>query len=163
MSGSENINSVLAPEEFEDLLDQWGAELAYWDPDKAAAARRLLAASEDARALLKRSQSFDHVLRQRTSLKASAEFRARILADAEVFAVPEKGEHDELSELVASLWPFGPVWRPAAGLIAAGFLGVIIGTTNLVQPADSVIAGAALTEEVISLAQLAGTDLEDVE
>ena len=160
MSGSENNNSAMALEEFEKLLDQWGAELAYWEADKAAAARRLLAASEPAKALLKRFQTLDGLLQQGPVMAASPELKARVVADAVAMTGTENGE---LAELIASLWPFGPVWRPAAGLIAAAFLGVIIGTTNLVQPAESAIAGAALTEEVISLAQMAGSDLEDVE
>ena len=157
------MSDSLNLEEFEAMLDQLGPELAYWELPKADAGRRLLAASAPARALLKRARSLDNLLRPGSALTASSALRQRILADAEMLSRPEK---TELGELMTSLWPFGPVWRPAAGLVTAAVFGVVVGATNLTQPldpVDSVIAGAALTEEVISLAQLAGSELEDVE
>lgn len=154
------MSDSLKLEDFSAMLDQLGPELAYWDVAKADAGRRLLAASVEARALLKRAQSLDNLLRPGPALKASAGLRQRILADAQISSPPEKSE---LGELMASIWPFGPFWRPAAGLVTAAVFGVIIGTTDLTQPSDATITGAGLTEEVISLAQLASGDLEDAE
>ena len=57
-------------------------------------------------------------------------------------------------ELLHSLWPFGPLWRPAAGLGLAALIGVAVGLGGL--PGQAVVDPAqALAEEVLVLASAA--------
>jgi hypothetical protein len=71
-----------------------------------------------------------------------AGLRARILA-----AAPEQGWRG----IVAALWPFGPVWRPAAGLAAMACLGIFIGLSDAVSLPTDVTVNGALSEDVQSL------------
>ncbi len=71
-----------------------------------------------------------------------AGLRARILA-----AAPEQGWRG----LVAALWPFGPVWRPAAGLVAIACLGIFIGLSDALSLPNDVTVNGALSEDVQSL------------
>lgn len=51
-------------EQFKDGLDQYGGDLDRWPPEAAAAARRLLAVSPTAQALLDETAEIERVLRE---------------------------------------------------------------------------------------------------
>ena len=79
------------------------------------------------------------LLRDNPPPLASPELKARILADFDQKADPS---------LLAALWPFGAVWRPAAGLIAAGvpalaFAAAHFVATVFLAPAAFSFSGAA--------------------
>lgn len=87
-------------------------------------------------------QGLERLLRtQRIAVPAA--LRARILA-----AAPEQGWRG----LAAALWPFGPVWRPAVGLVAMACLGIFIGLSDAMSLPNEVTVNGALSEDVQSLA-----------
>jgi len=75
-------------------------------------------------------------------LVVSAQLCARILA-----AAPERGWRG----ILEALWPFGPVWRPAAGLAAVACLGIFLGLSDVVGAPSEVSVSGALSEDVTSL------------
>ncbi len=81
--------------------------------------------------------------------KASPELKARILAAAGGVGGPRA--------LLATLWPFGPLWRPATVLASAAVLGLGLG---LALPAGE---EASLAEDVVAMAFVSDAALEDVE
>ena len=85
----------------------------------------------------------DALLRDVRRLPVPAALTQRILA-----AAPSGGWRD----LLASLWPFGPVWRPVAALLAIAAFGIILGTTEAAKLVDEVTVNGALSEEVYALA-----------
>lgn len=87
------------------------------------------------------------VLRDARRLPVPAALSQRILA-----AAPYGGWRD----LVASLWPFGPVWRPAAALLAVAAISILLGTTDAANLVDDVSVNGALSEEVYALAFVSG-------
>jgi hypothetical protein len=127
-------------------LERYGAELAEWPPSKAAAARLLLAGSEDARAA-----RLAGTLAPTDGMTASDALRQRLLDAAQAI---NAGGGAGWRELLHSLWPFGPLWRPAAGLGLAAIIGVAVGLGGL--PGQAVVDPAqALAEEVLVLASAA--------
>jgi len=127
-------------------LERYGAGLAEWPPSKAAAARRLLAGSEDARAA-----RLAGMLAPTDGMTASDALRQRLLDAAQAI---NAGGGAGWRELLHSLWPFGPLWRPAAGLGLAAIIGVAVGLGGL--PGQAVVDPAqALAEEVLVLASAA--------
>jgi len=97
------------------------------------------------------------VLRDNPGPLASPELKARILADFDQKAGPS---------LLEALWPFGNVWRPAAGLIAAAFFGVYLGlnvdyTTLQVADADALFAEEAVILGQGDAVEIGATGLED--
>jgi hypothetical protein len=132
-------------------LERYGAGLAEWPPSKAAAARRLLAGSEDARAAHGRAARLAGMLAPNDAMTASDALRQRLLDAAPAV---NAGGGAGWRELLHSLWPFGPLWRPAAGLGLAAIIGVAFGLGGL--PGQAVVDPAqALAEEVLVLASAA--------
>jgi hypothetical protein len=86
------------------------------------------------------ARRLDAVLGQVRRLPVPRALSQRILA-----AAPAAG-------ILASLWPFGPVWRPAAYLAAAAIFGVVLGASDAVNLRGEVSISGALSEEVFVLA-----------
>ena len=80
------------------------------------------------------------VVRQVRRLPVPGALSQRILA-----AAPAAG-------ILASLWPFGPVWRPAAYLVATAIFGIMLGATDIANLRGEVSINGALSEEVFALA-----------
>ena len=99
------------------------------------------------------ARRLDALLRQTRRLTVSAALGERILA-----AAPAGGVRD----LLASLWPFGPLWPPAVGLLALAALGIFLGSTDAATLQEPVSVNGALSEEVLALT-LVGNDRGGVE
>jgi hypothetical protein len=131
------------------LADRHGGELSHWPSVEARAARSFLAVSADARAVLARAERLDRVLRTTRSHSVTVNLRECLLA-----AAPAGGWRD----LVASLWPFGPVWRPAAALAGLAMFGVFLGSSEMARLVTPASVNAAVSEEIRMVA-LSATDV----
>ena len=89
----------------------------------------------------------DAVLAEARRLPVSALLARRVLA-----AAPQGGIRD----LVASLWPFGAVWRPVGALLGIAAFGMFLGTTDAANLRDAVSINGALSEEVFRVALVSG-------
>ncbi len=138
-------------ERIEELADRHGATLAHWPREEAAMARSLLAGSDTARAVLARAKRLDEILGQSRTRSISVHLRSRLLS-----AAPECGWR----ELITSLWPFGPVWRPATALIGIALIGVSLGLTDTAALVSPVSINGALSEE-IQLIAVPATEFRD--
>ena len=139
----------MSVERLQDLADRHGAELSHWPRADASAARILLATSPEARAILARASRLDSLLSIARSHSVTVNLRERLLA-----AAPAGGWR----ELLTSLWPFGPVWRPAAALFGLALAGVFLGSTDAATLATPASVNAALSEE-ISVVALSASDV----
>jgi len=126
-------------ERIQDLADRHGPELSHWPRAEASAARAFLATSSEARAVLARAGQLDRVLRATRSHSMTVNLRERLLA-----AAPAGGWR----ELLANLWPFGPVWRPAAALLGLALVGFLLGSTEMAKLILPTSVNAALSEEI---------------
>jgi len=68
----------------------------------------------------------------------------------------------DLAELIDYLWPFGALWRPAAGLVAAAIFGIMFGVTDSLSTNGVQNADEALTEEIMAFAVEAEGQLEEL-
>lgn len=127
----------------EELADRYGATLAHWPREEACLARLLLAESSSARAVLIRANRLDEVLSQSRTRSVSVQLRSRLIA-----AAPECGWR----ELITSLWPFGPVWRPATALVGIALVGIFLGLTDAAALVSPVSINGALSEEIQQIA-----------
>lgn len=126
-------------ERITELAERCGGQLAHWPCEEASAARKLLAKSAEARAVLARANRLDDILGQARTRSVATHLRQRILA-----AAPERGWR----ELVRCLWPFGPVWRPAAALLGLALAGIFLGSTDAATLVSPVSVNGALSEEI---------------
>jgi hypothetical protein len=131
--------TAMTVDRIQDLADRHGGELSHWPLAEAGAARIFLAVSPEARIILARASRLDRVLRTARSHSVAVNLRERLLA-----AAPVGGWR----ELLASLWPFGPVWRPAAALFCVALFGVLLGSSEMAKLIRPTSVNAALSEEV---------------
>ena len=136
----------------QDLADRHGPELSHWPRAEASAARAFLATSSEARAVLARAERLDRVLGAARSHSMTVNLRERLLA-----AAPAGGWR----ELLRNLWPFGPVWRPAAALLGLALVGVLLGSTDMAKLILPTSVNAALSEEIQVVAFSAAEVLGD--
>lgn len=136
-------------ERIQDLADRHGGELSHWPVAEAGAARALLATSAEARAILVRANRLDRVLSTARGHSVTNNLRERLLAGAPVGG---------WRELLVSLWPFGPVWRPAAALFGLALIGVTLGSSEMAKLVVPASVNAALSEE-IRIVALSATDV----
>ena len=77
----------------------------------------------------------DHLIGGLEPRKASPQLKARILAAAGAATGP--------GALLAALWPFGPLWRPATVLASAAVLGLALGLAVPASVAQLELVAAA--------------------
>lgn len=111
---------------FLELVDAYGAEPGRWPERERAGALALLATSPEARAACREAAKLDGLLDELPAYRPSAVVAARILATVPAAQVRRGGP---LTAFWRSLWPSGPIWRPAGGLAAAALLGLAVGLT----------------------------------
>jgi hypothetical protein len=114
--------SEMTTERVRTLIDAYGADPERWPADDRDAARRLVEADPVLSAELADAASFDELL---DALPAPAPRPALRVA---LNAIPDRARL-RWSDRLATLWPFGAPWGPAAGLVAAALFGVVIGVT----------------------------------
>lgn len=102
------------------LLSAYGADARRWPVAERSAAERLLADDPVLTAEFAEAQAFDNLLDAVPIPSPSPALRVALKA------IPDRARTGWAASL-AWLWPFGAPWHPAAGLVAAGLLGVFIG------------------------------------
>lgn len=88
----------------------------------------------------------------------SPELKAAILMSA-----PTGKSSTGFAELIEYLWPFGALWRPAAGLAMAAMFGIMMGLADPISALASVDQEDALTEEIVAFAAAADGQLEELQ
>lgn len=113
-------------EDFRELADTWGGDIARW-PEHQRAAARALAETAEGREVLARAQAFDTLLATPPAVDPA---RARRVAHAVTLQVAA------MEQPRAAPW-----WRrewllPAAGVACSGLVGVMMALTLPAAPAD---------------------------
>lgn len=109
-------------ERFKAVVETYGAREEAWPTADLPMMQRLLETSDVARSLLRQEAKFDLLLQREAGRpQASAALLGRALKSAEEI---NQGSFLKL------LWPFGSFWQPAAGMLAAACLGILLGFTT---------------------------------
>jgi hypothetical protein len=89
---------------------------------------------------------------------ASPELKAKILMSA------TGGKNNTgFAELLDYLWPFGALWRPAAGLAMAAMFGIMLGLSDPLSTTSSVDTDDTLIKEIAAFAMAADSQLENIQ
>jgi len=129
----------MTPDEFEEGLDRWGADLTRWPADAAARARACLAGTAEARRQFAAAARLDDQLRTLAAHQAPAWLATRIAA-----RTAAAGRLDRLLQ-----WFGARLWRPALLAVAVTAAGYVTGLA-VREPLSAV--DSALAEDVMSLA-----------
>jgi len=119
------------------LIEAHGADPQRWPPDERAAALALLESSPEAQALVAEARRLDALLAAvpvgDTAPAATVALRRRIVA------LPTRrdgGQSVGGGHWMLGPWSFSRLWPSAAGLAAAGLIGLVVGWTQLVPAGD---------------------------
>ena len=121
------------------LLEAYGAGPHRWPAAERDRAVELLTRSPAAQALQREAAALDRLLDQAMPPAPSPELIADILAGASA---------SPWWRWAGTLWPFGPIWKPASALALVGLLGVV---TGLLAPGEGLLLGAQLGDEIDNL------------
>ncbi len=127
----------MTPERLRRLLDAYGADAARWPSEERDRALALLRSSPALQDLRREAHELDGLLDQAALPEVDGELLADVLATA---GTPT------WSQWVGSIWPFGPVWKPALGLTTAAVMGAVLGL--VITPSAEI---AQITQEIEGL------------
>ncbi len=134
-----------------ELIAAYGSDPDRWPVEKRAAAIALLKQSFESGQAIRREAALDALLSQDVVTPADTAFRDRIER------IPGNTTTGPGS-LLRTLWPFGGLWQPAAGLAAAALFGLVTGIT---VPLEESMVVAEVTESHIDLIAAAGGMIEE--
>ena len=98
------------------VVDAFGASSDRWPAAERSALERLVISDEAAHEIVSEAGKLDFMLDQAAPPEPAPELMADILF------VPPKANW---RQVLAELWPFGPIWKPASGLAMALAFSVI--------------------------------------
>lgn len=105
-----------------ELLAAYGADAERWPEAEREPARRLAASDPGLASEIAEAAALDALLDAMPVPAPSPALRVRLKA------IPDRAPA-RWAERLSALWPFGAPWRPAAGLVAAALVGVLVGFT----------------------------------
>lgn len=109
-------------ERFKAVVETYGAREEAWPAADHEMMQRLLETSDVARSLLRQEKKFDLLLQEQSRpIVASSDLLGRVLVNAEDI---------NQGSLFRSLWPFGSLWQPAAGMAVAACIGILLGFSS---------------------------------
>lgn len=144
---------------FKQIIDSYGTSVSHWPEAEKDAALRLIVKNGDARGYTEDAALLDQVLLLLPDVEPSQQFMHSILEIAE----PKRSTIPLMEAIRTTLWPFGPIWRPASVLAVALTLGLFGGM--LFDPYGMIGLNAAEVgeEELAALTFGPEFDLEDLE
>jgi hypothetical protein len=124
------------------IIEAHGADPGRWPAEERDPAVALLETSAVARRALDDAARLDTLLAKDAAPKVSLALQSRVAA------IPER-RRSGVREIARVFWPFGAIWRPATGLVAAGVIGLIVGIGTppediAVVPGESEAYGAVI-------------------
>ena len=135
-------------ERFKEIVETYGAREEAWPADDLPMMQRLLDTSDVARSLLRQEAKIDLLLQQESRVPpASAALLGRVLTSAEEI---------NQGSFLKSLWPFGALWQPAAGMVMAACIGIFLGFAS-----PDIITGT--DEDTLNTLVFSSTSLMDLE
>ena len=135
---------------FRELADAFGSDPSKWPEQERPMALQLLEAHPTLRDVLNEAAALDFEL---DAMMAAPE-RTIAPSPAEVRAPASLN----LKGLLNTLWPFGGLWQPAAGLVAASAAGFIVGMTFTDLPTET---STMVNDQVTIVERALGADVEE--
>ncbi|MEP3112847.1 hypothetical protein [Nisaea sp.] len=135
---------------FRELADAFGGNPSKWPEHERPLALQLLEIHPALQTVLDEAETLDFEL-------------DAMMATQEITIVPSPDKVRapaglNLKGLLNTLWPFGGLWQPAAGLVAASAAGFIVGITFTDLPAET---DTTLNDQVTMIERALGADVEE--
>lgn len=105
------------------LIAAYGADPQRWPGAEREAAWRLAQADPSLASEIAGATALDALLDALPASVPSPALRVRLKS------IPDRARLG-WADRVAAFWPFGAPWRPAAGLVAAALVGIVVGFTT---------------------------------
>lgn len=151
---TDKSDATLSDDRVRALLAAYGADPDRWPAHERDAAQRRIAASPELASEVADAAALDSFLDALPTPVPSPALRAA-LKD-----IPDQAAQS-WADWHAGLWPFGAPWRPAAGLVAAAVVGIMVGiaspSTDTVTTETTSVAAYDPVADVAALASGAGT------
>lgn len=133
------------------IIAAHGAASGRWPDEEREAAVALLENSAAARQAMNDAATLDLLLAEDKPPPVSLALQSRIAA------IPEHRSRG-VFETARLFWPFGAVWRPASGLVAAAIIGLVVGIGT---PPEEISLGQAEAESYTAVIAAAGGEIEE--
>ncbi|UUX50017.1 hypothetical protein NUH88_21835 [Nisaea acidiphila] len=140
---------------FRELADAFGGNLERWPEQERDAALALLSKTPDLSPVLHASSELDALLdgfMNDAELHDTGFMRDPIL---------EQGGGFDIRGLLNSLWPFGGLWQPAAGLAVASLAGFLVGVN--IDDLSATEASTAYTDQLTIVERALGADALEID
>lgn len=108
---------------FKEIIDSYGTSVTRWPEAERDEALRVIVKDQDARRYTQAAAVLDESLDLVPAIEPSRAFLNRVVGLADSRPARASGLQG-----IRTIWPFGPIWRPAAGLAIALLLGLFAGT-----------------------------------
>lgn len=137
------------------LIKAYGAEPTRWPEEERADGEALLATSAAGQRAVREAETLDALLAKHVVAPADPSLLTRITA------IPERRTTNWLADLRA-FWPFEAIWRPAAGLVAAAIIGIVVGGSELPDRFTGAVEPDVATGDfAYAIIAAAGGDIEE--
>jgi hypothetical protein len=133
------------------IIAAHGATSERWPDDEREAALALLETSAAARRALTDAAGLDGLLGRSSAPPVSLSLQSKVAS------IPEQ-HSPGVFEIALLFWPFGAIWRPASGLVAAAIIGLVVGIGT---PPEDIPVSATGTESYAAVIAAAGGDIEE--
>lgn len=144
--------TTMSEARFRELADAFGGDLSKWPERERPAAMQLLGEAPRLNAVLSEESVFD------------IEIQALMAAPDNIEITPifdvRAPSGISAQGLLSMLWPFGGIWQPAAGLVAASAAGFIFGMTFTDLPSDTV---TAQNDQITIVERALGADVTEID
>ncbi len=135
---------------FRELADAFGSDPSKWPEQERPMALQFLETNPALQAVLDDAETLDFELDAMMDVHeiTIAPSPADVRAPASL----------NLKGLLNTLWPFGDLWQPAAGLVAASAAGFIVGMTFTDLPGET---ATTVNDQVTIIERALGADVEE--
>lgn len=128
------------------LLAAYGADPQRWPQPEREAAWRLADADPGLASEIAETAALDGLLDALPVPAPSPALRVRLKS------IPDRARL-RWADRLAAFWPFGAPWRPAAGLVAAALVGIVVGfTTPEITSSNTELADTDASGTIIAIA-----------
>lgn len=145
----------------QDFLDARGADISGWPSADRSWVERLVEQEPMASVMLERAKRLNDIIGQAPAVAASPALRDRILAAA------DKSARENAISIWRIIWPFGPIWRPAAALAFSAAFGIYVGVADPImmfgEKEQHVAQSVVIADEMVVLVAYRDLGLEEAQ
>jgi hypothetical protein len=142
---------VMSREQFQDLLDGYGADPTHWPESERAKAERLIDSDAEARAMLAAGRRLDALLERHTRVTQADDDAVGRVVKRLAGPLPRQQMTFWRWPTVLLDWEFSPAWPRVAALACCAALGFYVGIAGLDRPLDRLNQSSIMSRDISSV------------